>query len=271
MQRDQIQELVFALPESQNSQIYDDISVGIIQHLENPYNLFLRLGQLLDASERFVYFFIYSMGMRRIVLWGAYDKRDESFNIESGCRYSPNQLYKTTMYWKNNGYSYIGNTVRDRPHEIIGRELGQKRMDDAQYKQKKYLIGYLDGKITQRTYEKIYGPITNYLPEDDYDLYDFQLDLEQELADYEENINSKDITITGLEREIIQLLKNIMEQFHDAVARGDINTAEYEQMLDDCPNYQKCRDSVDDSCAFYYYGDKEIGMLYKDDLGDELL
>jgi hypothetical protein len=268
-------QLIFAVPDPITEAGYQDeidlTNVGIVQPLDNPFNIFLNLKQLIEPDDRFVYFFIYSMGKRKIILWGVYDKQLQTFNIDEACRYNPEQLYMTTMNWIKRGYKYIGNTVVNRPLVLMSKYLDEPRMTHDEYSQKKYLLGYLDGKVSLELYENKYGPIEKDLPEEDYEILDFKDELELELKDYEKDINLIDVTIKGLDNHLLITINKIMKRFHDAVALGKINTDYYEKMLQKCPSYDKCTESIDESCGLYFYGNRDYGMLYKDDLGDSIL
>lgn len=178
-----MQDLIFATIEDPlTRQITENI--GIVQPLESPFNLFLNLNQLTDPYQETVDFFIYSIGAQKIILWGQYNKTTEEFRIDDSCRYKGPQLYEITMHWIKNGYTYVGNTVRNRPQEIISKELAGERMSSDEYIRKRYLLAYLQGEVSEEDYLRRFGQLP-LLPEDDYLLLDYMADLESELKEYE--------------------------------------------------------------------------------------
>lgn len=287
-----MQSLVYALPERETAQ--KNVNIGIIQPLESPFNLFLNLHQLVDPDKRFVYFFIYSIGARKVILWGVYDKHGQDFHIDNACRYRTDQLYGATMHWIKLGYNYVGNTVLNRPEALISkyskegmsleeyqqkrglisqgegplaglasRSLDRPKMDYPEYVQKKYLLALLNGEISEEDYLRKYQQLPD-LPEDPYELYEYIFDLEKEIKKYEPTINRSDLGKVDQSLQVV--LTKIMNRFNEAVARGTISTKEFESILQQCPYIQECNKSLTESCSVYFYGQPEYGLLYPEDV-----
>jgi hypothetical protein len=128
-----------------------DLSIGLIEPLNFPYNFFIKLNDLLDIydrdnkeyqnnnyqnnnyqdnnyqdnnyqdNNRAIRFYIYSFGQKRIVLWGFYLVDTQEFVLEGGCRYSTMQLHKMLNAWKPNNFLSSGYSVKDRIQETMKR------------------------------------------------------------------------------------------------------------------------------------------------------
>lgn len=94
-----------------------DIYYGIINPINDPFNLFIKLEQLLDDNLRYVYLFAYSMGKKNMIIWGLYDKWSDKFHIEDQCRWTMDydiifdRNYGMLDYmnvWKQNKYRFVG-------------------------------------------------------------------------------------------------------------------------------------------------------------------
>ena len=90
-----------------------DLFVGLKSGLDDPFNLFLRVSDLTNNSS-LIYFYAYSLGKKKVAIWGVYDKNNSEFLIDSACKYSPNDLLQIVNTWKKNDYSYFLNSVRNR-------------------------------------------------------------------------------------------------------------------------------------------------------------
>ena len=257
-----MQQLIYAYPEVRSTEDLD-AHVGLVHPLESPFNLFLNLHQLNDPRRRHVYFFIYSMGARRIIVWGVYDKTSQTFTVDNACRYKGPQLYGMTTAWTKEGYSYIGNTVVNRLRHSIAKQFGREVMRYSEYARLKYLLTYLEGRISQAEYERTYGPLPD-LPDDPYDLLDYSMDLSDELKREEAFINLTDIN-QSFDRNTMQLLTGITERFKELVSRGAIGTKEYDDLLSICPEYEVCSRQLNDECAVYFYGRPDLGYLHPED------
>ena len=84
-----------------------EINIGVVTPLTSPYNLFLNVKQISDPESELVYFYVYSFGKKKVILWGVYVKNTEEFIIEGGCKYAVKNLNKYLKEWKKRDYSYI--------------------------------------------------------------------------------------------------------------------------------------------------------------------
>jgi len=244
-----MQALIFAVPE----QTQDELSVGLVQPLTSPYNLFLNLDQLITSDQ--VDFFVYSIGSQRKILWGRYIKSTDIFQIDSGCEYKPRQLYEITLNWTRSGYTYIGNAVLNRQDKLIQEYLGEDTgMTYEEYTQLKYLAAYMQQEITETEYESVYGPLPD-IPEEPEDYYDYLADIQEQIQTFEEDFNRFDLNaliMQRLTRPLRELVERITEKFRNAVAVGDFTN------LPHCPTYEECYLNPDTACHLYFFTEPDF-------------
>lgn len=262
-------ELAFAVAHNPISDT-KTLNIGLVTPLDSPFNLFLNLKQLINPDKRYVYLYIYSMGKRKIILWGVYDKYTKEFIIDSGCKYSTNQLYSMTMEWKNSGYTYIGNSVTNRPYTFINKYLDRPVMTYEEYTKKKFILKYIDETITEEDLIDKYGEeMENMLDMletmDGVEQLNYISELEEEIKSYEKYINRTDI-MKDIRRSVPNAIYDILviltERFQQTVETGVFNTNEYEETLDRCEYLHQCKG---DQCAVYFYGNSDMGYLYEGD------
>ena len=157
--------------------------------------------------------------------------------------------------WKSNDFVYTGNSVKNRPAEIINGYLGQKQMDYSEYLQSKYILGYFDGLISEQEinfkYPGALDRVYNVNPE--ISLTDYLSGLRSTIQNYEKNINRIDLNndlISLLNINLYNTVNNIIQGFYDNIKNG--------QFLD-YPNNQ-------DSEHKFYYGNIESGYLNENDM-----
>ena len=209
------------LKETNLAQINEDL--GIVVPLEFPFNLFLNLKHLANPSIRFVYFYIYSLGKKRIVIWGVYDESTQKFIIDGSCKYQTLELANLIKTWKNYDFTYVGNTVKNRPREVLSGYFNKPQMNYPQYLKGKFILAYFQKKISQEEllsrYPYALSEIYNTILAEDKDApfnFDLYLDeclfsLEKTLSQYEQNINLIDSN-----REISE----IVNRFYDSLKYG---------------------------------------------------
>ncbi len=90
-----------------------DIFVGLHSPLNSPYNIFLRLKDI-ETNSDIIYFYAYSIGKQRAIIWGLYDRTGNQFLIDNACKYSPNDLKIIIDTWKNNKYEFFFTAMRNR-------------------------------------------------------------------------------------------------------------------------------------------------------------
>lgn len=265
--------LTFATRQDQQN-IDDQLNIGIIRTITSPFNLFLNFEHLIDYKKRYVYFFAYSMGARKVTLWGVFDKKSDNFIVDHGCRYRGSQLYEITNKWSKNGYKYVSNIVVDRITSTIGKYLDVSSWDEDQYKQHKHILRYLRGDLSEDIMEEKYGLDFKYElfpPEldlnDDLAVMEYQSELEIAIKQYELGINRKDYSgfVRGLERPIIKLVETITNKFDIQIQDKKYSEESYEQLLEYCPDIDMCIGQSDGGkCSVWSYGTD--GDLYADDI-----
>jgi len=258
-----MQRLIFA---SREDEVKTDaqINVGLIRPIESPFNLFLNFEQLVDYEKRYVYFFVYSIGKRKVMLWGVYDKQNQDFIVDGGCKYKPIQLKVITDTWSRSGYKYVSNTVSDRITPTIANYLGNELMTYQDYVDKKRLLRYLTGKLDHKAMVKEYGKnfLFELLPEqidptDENELGEYVEQLSRELTSYEELINRTDIDeglLSVIGAPIRKMLIKITKLFDQALQDNKFYSDEYDNLLDACPDLERCRVEGGKSCSVYTFG-----------------
>lgn len=99
-----------------------DIFVGVISPLMDPFNIFVRVKDLNEDAQ-YVYFYCYSLGKAKAMLWGVYEKATDSFFIDDACEYNANYLSETLKKWQANGYKYAANQTKNRFNKRITLNL----------------------------------------------------------------------------------------------------------------------------------------------------
>lgn len=132
------QTLTFATVKKRSDE-KEDAYVGMVAPIESPFHLFLRMADL-QKSNKYIYFFGYSIGSKSIILWGIYDKDNRQFLIDDYCKWKligrseDGEAYNIGAYmstWKNLGkYQYIANTVSNRPKKLISKYTRNKQSTD---------------------------------------------------------------------------------------------------------------------------------------------
>ena len=269
-----MQRLVFA--EASDSTLEnEELNIGLVRPLASPFNLFLNFDQLINPDKLLVYFFVYSMGERKVVLWGVYDKPNQKFIVDGGCHYKGAQLLEITNRWKDRGYHYAANSVVDRITPTVAGYLGVDMWTYEKYVDMKRLYRYLIGEISDEAMVKQYGDYFLYelVPvgvdlTDDYELREFMLSLEAAIASYESQINRTDLSegvMSRINRSVQKLLLEITERFDKQIQTGKFDLESYEKSLKSCPASDKCKinGKSPSECEVYVYGSD--GHLYEGD------
>lgn len=256
-----MQELLL-LPSSLHKQERLEEELNIVHPLNFPYNLFLNLSELLNPDAEYVYFFAYILGREKVVMWGVYSKAEKDFYIEGSCRYSPGQLYAMTKAWKEQGQTYVANTVRNRIEDRLAFYLNEPRLDYQEYLKLKFLLGYLEGKITLEVLERRYphtleeflNSVHPLSPHYELELHEKEEELKSKVEKYEETINRLDISST-LGREVSSIVARITKRFkHKMELENGLLVASYPS-LTNCPSWEECQEKKED-CQVFYYGSR---------------
>lgn len=99
-----------------------DIFVGLHSPLESPYNIFLRVKDIEENSD-IIYFYAYSLGVEKAVIWGLYDRVNNEFLIDNSCQYHPSDLKDIIDKWKQNNYQFFFTAMRNRKDQRINQNI----------------------------------------------------------------------------------------------------------------------------------------------------
>lgn len=130
------QKLAFQAKKNVTEETQDDIDlfVGAVSPILDPFNLFLRVKDIEKGSDsEFVYFYVYSIGKSKVILWGIYDKMSEEFQIDDACQYDVKYLSDTLKLWQKNGYKYISNQTKNRFGKKIALNMVYDRPNEAEH------------------------------------------------------------------------------------------------------------------------------------------
>ena len=64
-----------------------DTYLGIARGLSDPFNLFVNITDI-EENKNLIYFFSYSMGSKKVVVWGTYDRSIDKIEVEFGYRFN---------------------------------------------------------------------------------------------------------------------------------------------------------------------------------------
>lgn len=255
--------------------------LGLVSSLSDPFNLFLRLNELENPDVDLVYFFVYSLGRKKIMIWGTYSKSEEDFHIEAACRYKVSQLMKIQHHWQDNRFQYVANAALDRIRPTLQGTLDLPlTMSEEEYLKKKTFLAYKRGKITRAQLDDRLGP--GY-PEGLYDRIVLELiekdkldaevtdplktkvfkdylnryldDIESEIDEYEANRNLLTVEkYLGLPDSTVVELQKITQLFLRKMERSSVNSEDVYQWLPACPDRESCIPGSGGACGVYFYG-----------------
>lgn len=99
-----------------------DLFIGLVSPINDPFNVFFRLSDIQNSDSTLIYFYTYSLGKAKVILWGVYDVTTNEFLIDSSCKYNVEFLAETIKIWKRNKYDFVASEMRDRATGRIGRD-----------------------------------------------------------------------------------------------------------------------------------------------------
>lgn len=274
------QQLVLAkLP--MNEQLDLSAHLGIIMPLKFPFNLFLNLSNLTDPDMNLVYFFIYALGQKKIVMWGVYDKTTQEFHIDGECRYNTQQISTIVGNWRKNQYQYTSNTVEDKIDQTMKKYLSDdtKHITYSQYKFYKTILGYYRDLISEEELLVMYPaaldefyeeaskylriPVTNQNFE--LALFDYLDVISEQVKNFESKINRIDYdrdVMRSVAANVAESIHKITQRFYDTLKYGLLNSNEFYNQLDTCPNLGECVNATrGNNCEVYFYGNGDLGYL----------
>jgi len=242
----------------------EQINIGIIRPLQSPFNLFLNFEQLINPDARYIYYFVHTLGQKRIVMWGVYDKSDKMFIIESGCRFNPNQLLEMTNKWKENGYKYTSNSVYDQITPTLSKYLDVEMWTYDEYVDNKRFLRYLTGELSHDEMAAKYGEdfFYHFMPTkvdytDEFELQEFILNLQMEVQKYEKLINRTDISdnvLAAISGPVKSLLLELTSRFDRQIQDNKLSESSYESILNACPTLKACKSGNGEECEVYSFG-----------------
>jgi hypothetical protein len=126
-----------------------DLFVGVKTSLNDPYNLFFRTSDI-STQAQLIYFYAYSMGKKKIVMWGVYDRSTNEFLVDNSCLYHPNNLKAILDTWNTNAYDFISSSGKDN---ITSRMIKNNSFHQGEVKAAEGLYGdfkrYFMAKLTR--------------------------------------------------------------------------------------------------------------------------
>ena len=89
-----------------------DLFAGVVAPLSSPFNLYFRVSDLERGRDQ-IYFYAYSLGKDRIVLWGVYDESVNEFLIDDACRWT-RELNDVLASLRQHDYTFQFTAVRNQ-------------------------------------------------------------------------------------------------------------------------------------------------------------
>lgn len=190
---------------SQENKTSLDTYVGIIHELNSPFHLYINISQL--GLYDYIKIIIYSIGAKKEIIWGIYDLNEYQFEFESACKYTLKQLLPFIRQWENVGYEYIANAVTDRIHLAMASfNPGNKELTREEYKILKYLVAYLEDKVTEQEFEEV-DPDNTFLI------------ILQKIG----ISNTQEISLSKFLEQNLNLLKKKLKEYEKHINRIDID------------------------------------------------
>jgi len=201
-----------------------DFFVALNSRLDDPYNVFVRLDDLLKNNS-LIYFYAYSLGKKKIILWGVFDINSNSFEIDDACKYNANDLKKILDSWKKNNYSYFfASTKNSYSSRLFQDEIfnNRKKENELLEKFKRYFMAKLnknglrgnDNKykdiISQSDFEEKYNEILNTIINDSMKI--FQTKKIKEKYSNMLNLIFTNIEFSKDENEVKKILMNFSDE-----------------------------------------------------------
>lgn len=161
----QIQAVV---PKGQEVQKDDlDLHVGLIAPLTNPYNLFFKVADIMSNASQ-IYFYAYSIGKDRIVLWGLYDEDTNEFLVDNACKWTK-QLNEILASLKSRDYDFYASSSKDNissriSQNIVFDDLKEVKAEVSTFK--RLLLERAKGNMANgQEYDELYLKLAEYAPQ----------------------------------------------------------------------------------------------------------
>ena len=273
-----------------------DREIGVVGQITDPVNIFFNENDIANADTvDFIYFNVYTLGRKKLVLWGVYDMELDEFHFDNACRYTTPQLMSIVNTWKKNNFMYSSNLVVNRIRE---RFAAYSRAHDefpdigtyATYRKLKLLVAYFESvstplssrissQLTHKDFEMLdynfehwldtnyqftYNPNSQMTIFDDFPVQFkvYLTHLKQRLTKYETKINRHDV-----EKTQDDLVHELTDKFYIFFMDSGYNYTDFVNSLSACPNRQDCQTGQtgqNDHCALYSYG--SYPYIYRNDI-----
>jgi hypothetical protein len=241
--------------------------IALVQGLDDPFNLFLRWDDLYN-NQPFIYFFAYSLGRQKVMVWGVYHQPTDTFSLDGGCQYRTPQLATIVREWKRQQFNYVANSVRDRIRPLLQSYVGGRQsgmLSYEEYVRLKSIIAYFDGTLPEYIIKRQFG--SNVIS-DFYDQFEQQSNLKpyqeayhemfpqyinqwrRQLDQYERWINRNDIS-SDVPVQLRALIQHMSQRFQETIERSSYVTI---QGLVPCPTILDCTLMSMKECQLYTYG-----------------
>jgi len=290
-QNGKLQTQLLQLPSNDNlKQEKLDIYLGIAHGLSDPFSLFVNITDI-EEGRNLIYFFSYSMGKKKVVAWGTYNKSTDKINIEAGCRFTSWKYISYINMWKDMNYQLHTTLTKNRLNSRMNkiRKSRGKPVDplkinnETDLKAWKYMMAYFNDNISDDDFIFLFDRLDrsklSYNYEnfdigkspilDFYDLFNIddliegeelnniKDDIENEIRDYEKNkLNIIDNTAPETIKDIIM---RIAELFLDYISRSDYVGNESVKLLPICPQlisdcYPDELENENSECSVFTFG-----------------
>ena len=263
----------------EQSKIDQDEYIGINLAMDNPFQLYLKKDDFLNDRNT-IHFISYSMGKKKILLWGKYMVKSMEFKYENGCKYQLKNLIPYMNSWKDR-YELAYQTVTNRIRGTMDAFSGIKRFveDYDTYVNLKYFLSSRKDSIYYKPNVNRPDNISKfekYLKDNneefkillneqalsdedlDYDKLIFDANpirfLEEQLQDYEDHLNTKTHIIH------LKKLKIINDMFYEFIKYGSFSNDVFYSSLKSCKSIEDCSNVYVSECDFLY-DDEETKLL----------
>jgi hypothetical protein len=258
--------------------------IGISHGIVDPFNLFINITDITEGNE-LIYFFSYSIGKKRVVVWGTYDRYDDTISVESACRFDSWIWTTYPRLWQDLGYKIYTTITKNKFTSRINRFTRKPKAvnTEADYKAWNYLIAWYRGNINDDDLKLLFDRLDKedlsydypFYKEgrspsaDFYDLFDITdlteeldvLDIVEEavnkLADYEaKRLNVID---NSAPENISNTVMHITELFMDYISRSKYVSPTQVASIPLCPrSSDECDEAQledeNNKCALFTYG-----------------
>lgn len=260
--------------------------IGIVNGINSPFNLFINIENINNRDIPYVYFFSYSFGKNRVIIWGIYKKLENEIKIQSMCQFNSWYYTNYIKQWKEVGYEIYTTEFKNKFTNLIKTYVGKSKPDEiiteTDYKAWSYCISYLDNKINEDDLEFLFETLDinqlsyyweNYilvgkLPiEDFYDILNISdstddMEFLEKIYEAKDIINEYEKKINYIDNRAPNNIRTIITQISDLFLRY-VEKSQYVsesaiKLLPECPIREQCslEDLQDENntCAVFTYG-----------------